>query len=251
MKVKIKTILINAILKNKKLIKNKKFLITGCSSGLGYSLVKQLSLFNNKIYCLGRKKIKGKNIKFTTCNLKNLKSIKKNLKKLIDTKKIDYVILNAGILGKIERIQKVNSSELEEIFRINFFANKEIIDFLINKKIKTNLVVAISSGAALSPKVGWYLYCSSKSALKFLIESYAEEFPNRKFINISPGLIKTKMQDQICKINEKKIPSVKKFKKLNENNLVPMPDEVAKNILKTLSKLKNKKNGSYLDIRNK
>ena len=233
------------------MIKNKIFLITGCSTGLGHSLVQQLSLHNNKIYCLGRKTITGKNIKSISCDLKDLRKIKQKLKKLIDTKKLDYVILNAGILGKIKRMHKINFNEIEEIFRINFLANKEIIDHFIKNKIQTNLIVAISSGAALSPKNGWYPYCSSKAALKFLIESYAEEYPNRKFLSISPGLIKTKMQDQICKINEKEILSVKKFKKLNQKNLVPLPDEFAKNILKTLAKLKNTKNGSYLDIRKK
>jgi len=83
-----------------------------------------------------------------------------------------------------------------------------------------------------------------------LIESYALEDRKRKFINISPGLIKTKMQTQICKIDEKKIPSVKKFKNLNKSNKVPSPDEVAENILSTIQNL-NKSSGSYLDIRKK
>ena len=112
--------------------------------------------------------------------------------------------MNAGILGKIQNIHKCSLDEILEIFKINVLANKEILDFIIKKKIKTKLIVAISSGAALSPKLGWYLYCSSKAAFKFLIESYALENNKRKYINISPGLIKTKMQDQICKIDEKK-----------------------------------------------
>ena len=122
--------------------------------------------------------------------------------------------------------------------------------YFIENKITTKLIIAISSGAALSPKIGWFLYCSSKAAFKFLIESYALEDRKRKFINISPGLIKTKMQTQICKIDEKKIPSVKKFKNLNKSNKVPSPDEVAENILSTIQNL-NKSSGSYLDIRKK
>jgi len=57
------------------------------------------------------------------------------------------------------------------------------------------------------------------------------------------------MQNQICKIDEKKISSVKKFKLLNKKNKVPLPDEVAENILNTIQKLKIKQNGEYLDIR--
>ena len=234
------------------MIKNKKILITGGSSGLGQSLVIKLLQQNNKIYCLSRSNVKkrNKNLKFIKCNLKQIYTIKPKLKKLIDTKTLDYVFLNAGILGKIKKINEINYKEIEEIFKINVFANKEILDFLLEKKIKTKLIIAISSGAALSPKTGWFLYCSSKAAFKFLIESYAHENNNQKFINISPGLIKTKMQAQICRVNKKKITSVKKFIKLNKTNQVPSADEVADNILKTVKKV-NKTSGSYLDIRKK
>ena len=111
------------------------------------------------------------------------------------------------------------------------------------------MIIGILSGAALAPKYGWYLYCSSKAAFKFLIESYANEEPKRKFLNIAPGLIKTKMQKEICKINEKKIYSVKKFKQLNKSNQIPSAYEVAQNIVSAILKLKKKNSGSYFDIR--
>ena len=233
------------------MIKRKKILITGGSSGLGKSLSLKLAIEKNKIYCLGRSLIKNNNIKSVKCNFKDLKNIKKRLNKLLDTKELDYVFLNAGILGEINLIEKIKFSQILEIYKINVLANKEILDFIIKKKIKTKLIIAISSGAALSPKIGWYLYCSSKSAFKFLIESYALENTKRKFINVSPGLIKTKMQSQICKVDEKKILSVKKFKILNKTNQVPTPDQVADNILRNIINLEKKISGSYTDIRKK
>ena len=247
--MRIKIILTWDILKD--LIKNKIFLITGASSGLGNSLLLHLSENGNKIYCLGRSNVKNKNVKSVKCDFKNLQNIKIKLNKLLDTNKIDYVILNAGILGKIKKIETIKASELIDILKINVLANKEIIDFIIKKKIKTKLIIAISSGAALSPKIGWYPYCSSKSAFKFLIESYAHENKGRHFINVSPGLIKTKMQTQICKVDSKKMPSVKRFKLLNKTNQVPSPSEVAQNIIENLRKFERKDSGSYIDIRKK
>ena len=220
----------------------------GGSSGLGKALALALSK-NNKIYCLSKSVLKSKNVKSIKCNFKNINSIKKKLKKLINIKKIDYVFLNAGILGEIEKMDKINFDQVQEIFKINVFANKEIIDFFLSKKIKTNFIIALSSGAALRPKVGWFLYCSSKATLKFMIECYASEFKKIKFINLSPGLIKTRMQKQICKINDKKIKSVKKFKKLNYQNKVPSPEDVAINVIKNLTKFKKIPSGSYIDIR--
>ena len=141
-------------------------------------------------------------------------------------------------MGDLKDINKIKSNEIFQILKINVLANKQILDFFIKKKIPIKLIIGISSGAALSPKFGWYLYCCSKSAFKFLLESYAIEDNQRKYINISPGLIKTKMQKKICSVNEKKFPSVKKFKFLNKSNKVPSPDEVAENLIKKVKGLK-------------
>lgn len=233
------------------MIKGKKILITGGSSGLGKSIALKLANDKNKVFCIGRSPIKNKNINSITCNFNNLKEIKKKLKALLKVKKLDYVFLNAGILGDIKNIYEIKFKEVLEILKINVMANKEILDFIIQENIKVRLIIGISSGAALSPKLGWYLYCYSKSAFKFLIESYALEDKKRKYINIAPGLIKTKMQSKICRIDEKKIPSVKKFKILNKNKKVPSPDEVADNLIDKIKKLKRFDSGFYIDIRKK
>ena len=230
------------------MITGKKILITGGSSGLGKSLAIKLANNQNDIFCIGRTLVKGNNIISVKCNFNNLNDIKKKLQ-LLKIKKLDYVFLNAGILGDLKDITKIKTNEIFQILKINVLANKQILDFFIKKKIAVKLIIGISSGAALSPKFGWYLYCCSKSAFKFLLESYAIEDNQRKYINISPGLIKTKMQKKICSINEKKFPSVKKFKFLNKSNKVPSPDEVAENLIKKVKGLKKFQSGSYIDIR--
>ena len=187
------------------MIKNKRILITGNTSGLGFALTDLLLKKGNRVFSLSKRFLKKReNLRSQVCNLANLNSIDKALNRLLKTKKLDYVFLNAGILGKIDLMKNIKLKEIKEIFKINVFSNKKIIDYLIKKKIKIKLIIGISSGAAIFPKYGWYLYCSSKSALKYMFEAYALENPKIKFISLSPGLIKTKMQRQIYNVNEKK-----------------------------------------------
>tara|TARA_Y100000389_G_C17328856_1_gene446982 strand:+ start:283 stop:987 length:705 start_codon:yes stop_codon:yes gene_type:complete len=230
------------------LLKNKNILITGNTSGIGLELNKLL-LKNNNLYCLSRSKSKIKNKLNLKVNISNLKILEKKLHNTNFPKKIDYLILNAGILGKIDLLDKLNISDFEEILKINFLSNKILIDFFIKKKIKLINVVSISSGAAISSKDGWGLYCCSKSALLQLINTYSLENKNIKFISCAPGLAKTKMQDQIYSVTNKNIHSVKKFQKLYRENNIKSPKEIAEDIIKFLEIIKRFKSGSLVDLR--
>ena len=95
------------------MITGKKILITGGSSGLGKSLAIKLANNRNDIFCIGRTLVKGKNIISVKCNFNNLNDIKKKLR-LLRIKKLDYVFLNAGILGDLKDITKIKSNEIFE-----------------------------------------------------------------------------------------------------------------------------------------
>ena len=119
------------------MIKNKRVLITGNTSGLGLALTDLLLSGGNKVYSLSKRFIKKKkNLMSQVCNLTNLDNIDKALNRLLKTKKLDYVFLNAGILGKIDLTKNIKLQEINEIFKINVFSNKQIIDYLIKKKLK-------------------------------------------------------------------------------------------------------------------
>ncbi len=88
------------------MIKNKKFLITGHTSGLGSSLNKILLENKNKIIGISRSKSKIKNFIDLKVDFSNLKILKNKLNKLNKIKKIDYLILNAGLLGDLNIFTK-------------------------------------------------------------------------------------------------------------------------------------------------
>ena len=232
------------------MIKNKNIFITGNSSGLGLSLTNKL-VSNNKIFSVSRSKITTlhKNIKHYVVNFEDLKKLKKTLRNFNFLKTIDYLILNAGILGSIKFANNININELIAGFKINVLSNKIIIDYFLNKKTKIKNIIAISSGAALSAKDGWLNYCGSKSYLKMLIETYSIENPKINMINLSPGLIKTKMQKQIFDTKNKKIISIIKFKSFYKNNLIKKPDEIADNVINFLENISKFKEAKYIDLR--
>lgn len=231
------------------MLNKKKIIITGNTSGIGLELNKLL-IRNNHIIGISKSKSNIQNNLQVKVNLNNLNILKKKIFEIKIPNKIDYLILNAGILGKIDKINNITIKEFLDILKINFLSNKVLIDVLLRKKIKIKNVIAISSGAAKSGKDGWGLYCTSKAALYQLINTYDLEHKNIKFINLAPGLAKTRMQDEIYLVKDKNIKSVKKFQQLYRMNQISSPGSIAKKIISFLDKIKKFKSGSFIDLRN-
>ena len=230
------------------MLNKKNIIITGNTSGIGFNLNELLKNKNN-IIGISKSNSKIQNNLQIKKNFKNLDILKKIILKTKIPDKIDYLILNAGILGKIDKINNISTNEFLDILKINFLSNKILIDILIKKKIKLKNVVALSSGAAKSGKDGWALYCASKAAFYQLINVYALEQKKIKFINLSPGLARTKMQDEISQVKNKDIKSVKKFQQLYRMNKILSPKIIAKKIIFFLDNIKEFKSGSFIDLR--
>lgn len=211
-------------------------LITGTTSGLGSSLLKTYSEQGHNVRSLNRK----------DCDFRKLDQVEKAVNNHIETDEYKYVFLNAGILGQLTPVSQISLYDYQEAFNINVWSNKIIIDKLIkNSKVKN--VVCISSGAASKGYYGWSLYCSTKAAIKQLMSCYAMENPEVNFLSLAPGLVKTKMQDEIRRYDEKNIPSVKKFKEAYDT--MQTPDECAEKIYKNLDSILNQKQ-DFFDLRN-
>lgn len=230
------------------MLNKKNIIITGNTSGIGLNLNELLKNKNN-IIGISKSNSKIQNNLQIKVNFKNLDILKKIILKTKIPDKIDYLILNAGILGKIDKIDNISTNEFLDILKINFLSNKILIDILIKRKIKLKNVVALSSGAAKSGKDGWALYCASKAAFYQLINVYALEQKKIKFINLSPGLARTKMQDEISQVKNKDIKSVKKFQQLYKMNKILSPKIIAKKIIFFLDNIRKFKSGSFIDLR--
>ncbi len=225
----------------------KNILITGCSSGLGLALTNLYLEEGYKVFALSRKKppIQNKDFEFKQVDLSKTFELKKLLKEyLLNIKEFEVVYLNAGILGEIKTLDLLSLDEMKEVFEINVFANKELLDILANCKVEK--IVAISSGASINGSKGWASYSLSKAGINMLINLYAKELLNTKLYAIAPGVIQTPMTDYIrFEIDEKIFPSAKRLKE----GKIQTPKEAAQKLKESLEKLEDIPSGSFIDVR--
>lgn len=230
-------------------------LITGTSSGIGYGFAKHCLEFGHTVYGISRT---GNSDLFTYVNynhlyldLTNHNNIRKEFHAIItNVNYIDYVVLNAGILGEISDLINTSLDQIENIMNINVWSNKVLIDELVKTKIPINHIIAISSGASVSGSRGWNGYAISKASLNMLIKLYAAELPNIHFTSLAPGLVDTKMQDYICNLTKNdQFPIVERLKSARHTDKMPDAIHFGSILFKTLPHLKSYNSGSFVDLR--
>jgi short-subunit dehydrogenase len=191
-------------------LNNKVVLLTGASSGIGYSLAKSLPKENCSLALLSRRKntldelvaeIKkgGKAISYK-CDVGNLDEVK-NTFELIknDFGRIDIAILNAGTSHRAD-VKNYCVEIAKNIFDVNVFGIINFVEQLIPDFIqrKEGMIVGVSSLAEARgfPKSGFYN--ASKSAASLLLESLRVELKpyNIKVLTVKPGFVRTPMTDK-------------------------------------------------------
>ena len=234
----------------------KSVFITGVSSGLGMGFAKCFLEKQWTVYGISRRHVDQlsdhPNFHFHPLDLQDFPQIPSTLKKLlIQSNRLNLVILNAGILGKIGDMHHTKLPDLKQIMDINLWSNKILLDYLFENNLPADQVISISSGAAVNGNRGWGGYSISKAALNMLIQLYAREYPETHFTSLAPGLVDTAMQDYLCEFaDETRYPSVKKLKAARNTPAMPKPREAAENIISLLPQLLNHESGSFVDIRN-
>ena len=225
----------------------KSILITGCSSGLGLALTNYYLQKGFKVYGINRNKpeIQNQNFIHISFDLSKISEIKTSLTTILkEIKNLDLVFLNAGMLGKIKILQELSIEEMQEVYNLNVYANKELLDILMQIDVKN--IFIISSGASKTAYKGWGSYSLSKAGVNMLVNLYSNEMFNTKIIALAPGVIKTPMTDYIrFELDENIFTSAKK---LNEG-LVQTAFETAIKIDAFINRIDEFETGSYVDIR--
>lgn len=217
------------------------YIITGTSSGIGKSIVELLAN-SPDVYVIGisrTESIQSKNYQHYPLDLSDLQSVKSFEMPIFDNVESICLINNAGTLGAIKPLNKLNLDHIEDCINVNYTATMILATKFIQSyetvSIKSKTIINISSGAASSPYASWANYCSSKAAIEMLTKCINKEqenvlFPIRAFA-IAPGVVDTAMQAHIRTAQESDFAMLPKFIDLyNENQLYP-PDQVAEQIV--------------------
>ncbi len=230
----------------------KNIFITGIGSGLGKAFAEYYLKNGYKVFALSRhlpENLKGnKNLHFRYCDLLSLETVYNSTYQLLkDVKNIELVILNAGLLTELKDIHDTPIYEMEQMMDINVWANKIILDCLIDLELDIKQIIGISSGASVNGNRGWHGYSISKAALNMLIKLYSREMESTHLIALAPGLVLTPMLEKfVLSGDENKFPSIKRIKSAPKMT----PEEAVEKIDKIRPKLLEFETGSYMDLRN-
>jgi len=192
-------------------LKNKKIILTGGSSGIGYQLSKKLLLQGGSLAVLARRKerldklaeeTKGLPGKLFTyqCDVTDKVKVNSVISEVIKAiGGIDIAVLNSGV-GRPEGVKLFNSENDEAVFNTNVFGMVNCIESLLPLFLeqKHGTIAGVSSLADNKGFSNSGFYCGSKAAVTAILESLSAELKMSgiKVVTIKPGFVRSEMTAQ-------------------------------------------------------
>jgi NAD(P)-dependent dehydrogenase (short-subunit alcohol dehydrogenase family) len=136
------------------------------------------------------------------CEVSDEASVRRAVAEVLDTTgRLDIVVNNAATIEPIGLLGEVPPEQWVQAVAVNLSGPY----FVIRAALPTFLaqgggvILNLSSGAALGPRLGWSAYCSTKAALAMLSRSVATEYGAQgvRAYSFQPGMVDTDMQGRI------------------------------------------------------
>ena len=190
-----------------KAFENKIVVLTGASSGIGYSLLNYFVKEGARVYGSSRNERELTTESKQECNFELLDladelNVEKYVKTILQKEnRIDILINNAGVAHNLALVEEINSEMLNSVVRDNLLPTFNMMKYIIPimKKNNSGTIINISSraGRRAVPKLS--AYTAAKFAVRGLTESVAKELQDTgiKCISISPAGVNTGMRAMV------------------------------------------------------
>lgn len=239
-------------------LNNKVALITGASGGIGKAMAIELAKAKAALALAGRsieklRQIQKECLKYTS----NVETFQVDLnigheifdmilKVTTKFSKINILICNAGILeNKGKKLWQIDSEHWQKTFRVNLFANVDLIQASLPylKKDEYSKIILISSNIGIRPATFAPDYCASKAALINFGQYLSVELAQFKILvnTICPGAVRTDMLNLSPTLEE----NIKKYIPLQK---IGEPQDIANLVIFLSSDLANWITGSVFVI---
>jgi len=190
-----------------KVFENKIVVLTGASSGIGYSLLNYFIKEGARVYGSSRNERELTTESKQECNFELLDladelNVERYVKTILQKEnRIDILINNAGVAHNLALVEEINSEMLNSVVRDNLLPTFNMMKYIIPimKKNNSGTIINISSraGRRAVPKLS--AYTAAKFAVRGLTESVAKEVQDTgiKCISISPAGVNTGMRAMV------------------------------------------------------
>lgn len=233
----------------------KTWLITGCSSGIGRSLAREILKKGDRAVVTTRDTAKVQDIVreypdtalAVSLDITSKDSIQNAVQAAEDRfGGMDVLINNAGY-GYRSSVEEGDADDVSTLFNTNFFGPIELIKAVLPqmRANRSGAIINISSIAAVRSALGASYYAASKAALELMTDGLDKELKplGIKVMIVEPGAFRTNFYDHSLKGTRHKIDDyadttwkTRKENFVNKRDQPGDPDKGAQVIIETIEK---------------
>jgi len=219
----------------------KKALVTGASSGIGFVFAGELAKDGYGVTCVARSEDKLQNLvqalgeghRLISVDLSDPAQLKKIEQELSDTK-YDLLVNNAGY-AIYERFENNDLKDYENLMYLNMNAVVRLSYTFLNSAVSGDALLNVSSALSRLSYPGGAIYCGTKGFVTCFTESLWYEYKDKGIyvMALLPGITKTNFHRVASSGVERDLPQALAYE----------PEVVVSEALKTL---KNRKLPSFI-----